>query len=149
MKPFYLPQKVDAEHFRQAFLKHIPTDSVELDYEQVCGTINNGSFSFYVKLYPRGFRFCISEYLRAKIEADGRIYCQFKRTLPAFLFQIIAPIFILAISILMLIFNETDAIGACLPLAIVFSLFNCFKSKSLRWQLRDAVTQIATEAQSN
>ncbi|MBO5778994.1 MAG: hypothetical protein J6R82_05455 [Clostridia bacterium] len=150
MKPFSLSQKVNAERFQQVFERRVPSNYMEIDYNEVYGTADRSGFTFYVKPVPRSFLSCIAECLRVEIDTDGTVRCRYKRTLEALILGVFAPIFALTMSVLCItVFHEPYPAFGCVPLAIIFALFNCFKSKSLRQQLLDAVSQVADEAKQS
>ncbi len=150
MKPFTLSQKVNTERFRQVFGRRVPSNFLEIDYNEVYGTADRSGFTFYVKPVPRSVHSCVAECLRVEIDADGRVTCRYKRTLEALIFTVFAPIFALTMSVLCItVFHEPYPAFGCVPLAIIFALFNCFKSKSHRQQLLDAVSQVADEAKQS
>jgi hypothetical protein len=148
MKTFRLSQTVNAQRFRQVFDRRVPTDYSEVEHDEVYGAVDRSGYSLYIKrIYNRLLN---SEYLRVEIDSNGTIQCQYKRTLSSILCTIVAPIILLVVGILLItVFHEPDPAGACFPMAIVFTLFGLFKSKSLRQQLLDTVSQVADEAKQS
>lgn len=141
-KYFSLEQDVDAVKLVRYFERQVPRTSEEIEYGELYGSIRGNKIELYYKTKPRTVEQCVSQYLYAEIDGEGRVRYCYKPTVFRALLTI-APFLAAALGVLGgVLTGEPILLLVPLLLALLAGALLLYKPKARRVQLQNALSRV-------